>query len=126
MKVKNITIGIKSLEEGLGELVETIKTIQKGKPPRTKKEGSYFVSLEAMRQVLTPKRLELLHAIRENHPESIYELAHLTKRDLKNVQDDLSLLTKVGLVSLSKKKVARERVIPRVDYDQLQLQIPVI
>lgn len=126
MRVKNITVGIKSLEEGLKEFSTAIHAIKGGQHLKIKKEGTYFVDLDAMRRVLTPKRLELLHLIREKEPHSVYELAHLAKRDLKNVQTDVGLLSRIGLLSLNKTKTARENIVPRVDYDQLQLQIPVV
>lgn len=125
MKIKNIFIGIKTPEEGAKELLAAIKDIQEGKNPK-KKTGTYFTSLEAMRKVLTPKRIELVHIIREKTPDSIYELAQLAGRDLKNVQDDVAMLARIGLISLSRTSTTRERVIPRVEYDRLQLQIPVI
>ena len=125
MKIKNITIGIQSLEEGLKEFSHAARSVQHGRATREKKEGVFFTSLEAMRKVLTPKRLELLHLIREKHPDSVYELARVSKRDLKNVQDDVAILSRIGLVSLTRTTQARRRVIPRVDYDRLQLQIPV-
>jgi len=125
MKIKNITIGIKSLRQGLREFAQAIKNVQRGEIPKTAKEEVNFVSLEAMRKVLTPKRLELLHKIREQRPQSVYELAKVSNRDLKNVQQDIALLSRIGLVSLSKKKAARERVMPVVDYDNLRLLIPV-
>lgn len=126
MKVKNLTIGIKSVEESLKEFAQVVKTVQRGEIPKTAKEEVNFISLEAMRKVLTPKRLDLLHTIREKHPQSVYELAQMTKRDLKNVQQDISLLSRIGLVSLSRRMISRERVMPIVDYDHLSLQIPVI
>ena len=126
MKVKNIAIGIRSVEEGAEEFAQAIGRIQRGKRPRGRKEAVYFTSLEAMRKVLTPKRLQLLRVIRDAHPESIYGLAQSTGRDLKNVQEDVALLARVGLVSLSRAKSKRCRVIPSVDYDRLQLQIPMI
>ncbi len=125
MKIKNITIGIKSAEQGLKEFTRTIKNIQKGSIPKAKKEATYFVNVEAFHSVLTLKRLELLHVIRENKPHSIYELANLVKRDLKNVQNDVSLLNRIGLVQISKSTQARNRVTPYVEYDRLQVQIPV-
>lgn len=125
MKVKNITIGIKSVKQGLREFTETIKNIQGGAIPKQKKETTYFVDVEAFHSVLTLKRLELLHAIRENKPHSIYELAHLIKRDLKNVQSDVSLLNKIGLIQISKSTQFRNRVTPRVEYDRIYVQIPV-
>lgn len=125
MKIKNILIGIKTPKEGAREFITAMKDIQAGKRP-AKKEGVYFTSLEAMRKALTPKRIELVHLIREKAPDSIYELARLSGRDIKNVQEDITLLARIGLVALSRTKTARERIIPRVSYDRLQLQIPVI
>lgn len=126
MKIKNITIGIQSLKTGLKQFTEAVKAIHHGKLPRMRHDGVYFTSVEAMRRILTPRRLELLHVIREKHPDSIYNLAQTTNRDLKNVQDDVTILSKTGLISLSRAKTARHSVIPRVDYDSLQLHIPVI
>ena len=126
MRIKNVTIGIRGVKDGLDEFKKVAKAIQSGKAPKKKKDGTYFVSLEAMRRILTPKRLELLHHIRERHPRSVYALAHLCDRALKNVQDDVSLLARIGLVSLSRSRAGRSRLVPRVQYDTLQLQIPVV
>lgn len=124
MKVRSIKIGIGSVREGLKEFVKTVKAIQAGRPPQEKQEGVYFTDLEAMRRVLTPKRLELLRVIRERRPESVYQVARMTKRDLKNVQDDVGFLSRLGLISLSRPKVGRERVVPRVPYDSLEFSVP--
>lgn len=126
MKVRNITIGIQPLEDGLGEFSRVVRSIQHGRPPAKKREQVNFVSLDAMRKVLTPKRFELLHAIREKGPDSVYELAQLVKRDIKNVQVDVAMLSRIGLLSLSRARSARRRMVPRVEYDRLQLQIPII
>lgn len=126
MKIKRIEIEIKSVKQGIKEFVKTVRSIQQGNPPKTKKEGVFFTSLEAMRRVLTSKRLELLHIIRGRHPHSIYELARITGRNLKNVQDDITMLSRIGLISLTKAKTPRHPLIPKVDYDNLQIQIPVI
>ena len=125
MKIKNILIGIKSPEQGLREFANAFRNAQRGKISRKRQEGVYFTNLEAMRKVLTPKRIELLHIIRDKKPHSVYELTQIVKRDLKNVQDDVALLARIGLLSLSRAKQARERVVPRVDYNNIQLQIPV-
>ena len=49
MKVKNIAIGIQSLEEGMEEFAHTVAAIKRRKAPKGKKEGVYFTSMEAMR-----------------------------------------------------------------------------
>ena len=125
MKIKNITIAIKSAEQGLKEFATTLKNVQAGHAPKRQKESAYFVSVEAFQSVLTPKRLALLQTVHRQKPQSIYELAHLVNRNLKNVQDDISLLARLGFVSLTKKREIRNKVTPRADYDRIQIQIPI-
>lgn len=124
MKTKSITIKIQSLAEDLEEFGRVVRAIQRGHPPKKMIDGISFSSLEAMRKVLTPKRLELLQAIRQERPASIYALAKTTGRDLRNVQDDVAMLARLGLVSLSRGKHARAGVSPRVEYDRIRLDIP--
>ncbi len=124
MKVKKIDIGIKSLKESLKDFADTWKKLEKGKRVR-KEEGIYFDSIDTMRSILTNNRLLILKTIREQNPNSIYELAKLLGRDLKNVNQDLKLLSDIGLVTLEKIEEDKKRVIPHVDYSKILLEIPV-
>jgi predicted transcriptional regulator len=78
-----------------------------------------------MRAVLTNNRLLILKTIRERNPQSVYELAKILERDLKNVNQDLKLLEEIGLVTLEKSETDKKRVIPHVDYNKILLEIPV-
>ncbi len=124
MKIKKIDIGIKGLKESLKDFAGVWKKIESGKKVK-KEEGIYFDSIDTMRAVLTNKRLQVLKAIREHKPESVYELAKLLRRDLKNVNQDLKLLSEIGLVTLEKTETNKKRVIPHVDYAKILLEIPV-
>ncbi|MEE8115242.1 MAG: hypothetical protein V3T23_12925 [Nitrososphaerales archaeon] len=124
MKVKNIKLGVRSLDTAFAEWAETFEKVRKGKKVN-KSRGVYFTSLEAIRKVLTEKRLQLLHVIKEQEPDSVYNLSKIVKRDIKNVNDDLELLKNIGLVSITKAREGRGRVIPRVTYDKIQLEIGV-
>ncbi len=124
MKVKNIKLGVRSLDTAFAEWAETFEKVRIGKK-FDKSRGVYFTSLEAIRKVLTEKRLQLLHVIKEQEPDSVYNLSKIVKRDIKNVNDDLQLLKDIGLVSITKARKGRERVIPRVNYDKIQLEIGV-
>ena len=77
-----------------------------------------------MRNVLTPKRLGLLKAIREGRPQSICALAKATGRQLKNTQDDVAMLAKLDLVELERGHGKRAALKPRVRYDSIRLNIP--
>ena len=124
MKVRKIDIGIKGLRESLKDFAETWKKLEAGKKVR-KEEGIYFDSIDNMRAVLTNNRLLILKIIRERKPNSVYELAKMLDRDLKNVNQDLKLLAEVGLVTLEKIEDDKKRVIPHVDYGKILLEIPV-
>ncbi len=124
MKIKKIDIGIKTLEENLNDFSKTWKKLQAGEKVK-KKERVYFDSIDSMRSILTNNRLLILKTISERNPKSVYELAKLLKRDLKNVNQDLNLLSEIGLVVLEKHKTDKERVVPYVGYDKILLEIPV-
>jgi predicted transcriptional regulator len=96
-----------------------------GGGPRPK--STYFTSLEAeaARKVLTPRRLELLRAIRRDRPASISQLAQLLGRDFKNVHADVTALTRYGLVSLITSRVGRRTIAPHVPFSVLEFRIAV-
>lgn len=121
MRVKKVKIGIKSIEDVLEDAKEVMKKLERGK--KVKKEtGIYFTSIEAFRKALTPKRLELLHIIKTKKPSSINALARLSKRDIKNVAEDIKYLTQIGLVE---KRVTKREVAPTISYDKIALEIAV-
>ncbi len=124
MKVRNIKISIKSDEELFNEVKGVCEKLERGEKVK-KHEGISFESLEAMRKVLTEKRLKILRTIKKNHPQSIYELAKMLHRDIKNTFDDVQFLAQAGLIELKKTKNGREKTTPTVNYDKILLEIPV-
>lgn len=124
MKVRRLKVGVRPLEEGLHEFGGTLKALQSGRT-LSKRRGVYFVSVEAMRRVLTPSRLTLLHLTRTRHPRSIAALAKLIRRDFKNVHADLKLLADLGLVHLEPGAHLRDSVTPTVPYERIQFEIAV-
>ncbi|MBI2176689.1 hypothetical protein HYU40_05095 [Candidatus Woesearchaeota archaeon] len=124
MKASNIKVTIKSRAQVLQEFGEAFENLKKGEPVLYRNELS-FGSLEALRKVLTEKRTELLKAIKEKSPESVYGLAKLVSRDLKSVSTDLKILKSLGLVSLAKSNEGRFRVRPEVLFDKLSIEIAV-
>jgi predicted transcriptional regulator len=121
MKAKNVNIGIKSVEEALNDFVITGEALERGEKVKPSK-GIYFTNLDAFRKVLTQKRLELLHIIKTEQPESITHLARLAGRDITNVADDVKYLSEIGLLEMKKIKRAH---IPTVNYDSIHLKIAV-
>jgi predicted transcriptional regulator len=122
--VRNINIGIKDLRTVLEEARDTMERIAAGKTAQKIRDVN-FTSYEAMRKILTPRRLELLHAIKEKSPRSVYELARLLGRDLRNVNDDLTILTNIGLVELRGTTIGRKNIVPCVTVDKIQVEITI-
>lgn len=123
---KTFTIQIRSFDKALEGFGRTFRALQAGKRV-TRKRGVYFTSLEAARNLLTPRRLALLRAIKKEKPRSIYELAKIVGRNLKNVQTDLQLLKQHGLVTLAESRShANRRVkVPKVPSNQISLKIAI-
>ena len=123
---KILTIRIRSLDEALESFRETYKAVEAGRPT-ARRSGVYFTSLEAARNLLTPSRLALLRAVRTTRPGSIYELAKIVSRDLKNVQDDLRTLEHYGLVRMTRGRSAGKRrvKIPQAVFGEIALRIAI-
>ena len=124
MRVKNIKIAIKGEKELFNEVKEVWRNLERGGKVK-KHEAVYFESLEAMRKVLTEERLRIVKVIKKEHPASIYELAKILGRDVKNTFDDVQFLAQAGLVELRKTKDVREKTTPEVNYDKILLEISV-
>ena len=125
MSVKG-QVGIRSVDDSLEEFASTWKTVEQGRRVKGR-SGTYFTSLDAARKVLTTRRLELMRAIRRERPGSIYQLAHLVRRDFKNVHRDLQTLAEHGLVSLRKSKgvSGRDITTPTVPFKEIEFRVAV-
>lgn len=124
MKVKRLSIGIKSMDEVMTDFAQAAKALKRGERV-SKKEGLYFTDLRAFRRAITDQRLTILRAIKANDPGSVYELAKILNRDVKNVSVDLRILEELGLVDLRKTKTPRGKVKPTVAYAAINLDIAV-
>ncbi len=123
---KTMTIKIKSVGDALEGFRETFKAYEAGRRV-SRREGVYFTSIEAARNLLTRNRLALLRAIRTQHPGSIYELAKTLNRNLKNVQEDLRLLEEYGLIRLTEGRSAGKRKVkvPEALFGEIALKIAI-
>ncbi len=122
MKIKRVKIEIKGLNEALKEAGVVFERLSKGEHIQQKKTAIYFSNLKEMRKVLTEKRLELLKIIKDKKPASVYKLAKMVGRDIKNVLEDLTYLQELGLVEITKTK---NKKIPYVDYDKIAFEVAI-
>ena len=123
---KTLTIKIKPVSDAMGDFRQAFGAAQSGRRV-TRREGVYFTSIEAARNLLTPNRLALLRTIRSKHPRSIYELAKVSQRDFKNVQEDLRLLERYGLVRMTQRRgrAARRARVPEALFGEIALKIAI-
>lgn len=123
---RTLTIRIKSAGKALEGFRQAFRDAEAGRrvSPRG---GVYFTSIEAARNLLTPGRLALLRAVRSGRPRSIYGLARMVGRDLKNVQDDLRLLETYGLIRMASATGSGKRRVrvPHAPFDEIELKIAI-
>jgi predicted transcriptional regulator len=123
MKIKRVKIGLRPPGTIFREAGQVLNRVEAGKRVSPQREWIYFSDVRAMSKVLTPRRLEILKAVRDHRPESIRALAGLVDRDVKNVANDLALLASLGLVEMEVKDGSARRKAPRVDYETLTLEV---
>ncbi|HEY3247379.1 MAG TPA: hypothetical protein VGK88_03670 [bacterium] len=118
-----LEIRIKSVQGVLEDFKRAYRAAEEGRTA-PKREGTFFASVEAARTLLTPERVRLLALIRKHRPASIYELAKLAGRDLKNVHDDVALLERHGIIATDLEESDKNRRVPSVPYDEIRVSIP--
>ena len=117
MKVKKIIIEIKSVKDALKEFAEVFEKVKKEERVIQKK-GVGFSDVNSFRRFFSERRMELLKVIKHKNPKSIYQLAKLTKREYKNVYEDVEILEELGLITRDNHKVG-------VEFNKLSVEIAV-
>ncbi len=125
--MKTVTFSITPLNEVADDLSKTFDAVRKGRRiPKQSRDEAGFTSIEAARNFLTRERLALMRTIRNRHPCSLYELAKMVNRDFKNVQEDIGILERHGLVRISKEPRGKRKVkVPQVLFEEIALKIAI-
>ena len=83
------------------ELREQMKAVARGeKPAPTDAARASFESAQVLLRLLTPENRNLLRIIRDKRPQSVAELARLTKRAEPNLLRTLGKLEAFGLIEM--------------------------
>ena len=89
-RILNVKVG-EPLEASLARAAQTMEALERGDTP-----PSYFAvgfsDIGQLLAVFTPRRWDLLAALREDGPMTIAALARRLKRDYKNVHNDVEKL----------------------------------
>lgn len=89
-RILNVKVG-EPIEASLARTARTMEALELGETPQAY-YGIGFEDISQMFAVFTPKRWDLLAALRESGPMSIADLARQLKRDYKNVHSDVEKL----------------------------------
>lgn len=89
-KTLNLKVG-EGIEANLGRAASMMTALERGEKAKPY-FGIGFSDVGQMFSVFTPKRWDLLAALREGGPMTTAELARRLKRDYKNVHNDVSRL----------------------------------
>ena len=116
--MKTLQIGIASYEQ---MKARTLAIARGESKPARGAPAVWFPSVESFAKVLSERNQELLALIAREHPGSLTELARLAGREKSNLSRTLKTLARYGLVELE--TGLRGKRIPRVLYDQVQLDV---
>jgi predicted transcriptional regulator len=89
-RILNVKVG-ESLSASLSQAAQAMEALEQGKPV-TPYFGIGFADVGQFFAVFTPKRWDLLAALRETGPTTIAGLARHVRRDYKNVHGDVEKL----------------------------------
>jgi predicted transcriptional regulator len=90
--------------------------------PRRGEAKIWFTSMESFAKILSDRNRALLALIAEAQPGSLAELSTLSGRAKSNLSRTLRTMERYGLVRL--RKGAKGTIIPRVDYTDIALAVP--
>lgn len=79
-----------------------------------------FQDASRLQRVLTPRRLELVRSLLDESTESIRALADRLDRDVRQVYDDLQILSEYRIVHFREEGSAKK---PRVPYDTVKIEV---
>ena len=101
-RILNVKVG-EPLESSLARAAQTMEAIERGEVPAPY-FGVGFSDIGQLFAVFTPRRWDLLAALREGGPMTVAELARRLKRDYKNVHSDVEKLTEWQAVEKDEQK----------------------
>ena len=100
-RILNVKVG-EPLEANLARAARTMEALDRGETPAPY-FGVGFSDVGQLFDVFTPRRWDLLAALRESGPMTIAELARRLKRDYKNVHGDVEKLAEWQAVEKDEK-----------------------
>ncbi|OIB58156.1 transcriptional regulator [Natrialba sp. SSL1] len=79
-----------------------------------------FQDASRLQRVLTPRRLELVRSLMDEPAESIRALADRLDRDVRQVHDDLQILSEYRIIHFREEGSAKQ---PHIPYDTIKIEV---
>jgi len=115
-----LVITVKSSEEFHGDVSADVEVLERGDAVDSTPTLS-FASYDDLMETLTPCILGLIEAIQRDEPTSINETARVVDRDVKNVHEELSRLSRLGIVFFEEEGQSKR---PVVWFDEMVINLP--
>lgn len=126
MKLKFLNVDFQVLEDFFAEVSEAMKS---GKGLNSHElQLLKFDSVKSFNSVLTVNRLQILKAISQLRPESVYQLATFLDREPHHVLKDCRFLETYNFIRLDATESARSSLRPVLtfDYDVIRTNSPIV
>ncbi|WP_254521898.1 hypothetical protein [Natrinema caseinilyticum] len=115
-----LIVTVKSPDEFHDDVTEGIEALERGDAVDSTPTLS-FTSYDELMATFTPRVLDLIEAIRRTEPSSINGAARAVDRDVKNVHEELSRLSQLGIVFFEENGQSKR---PVVWFDELVINLP--
>lgn len=79
-----------------------------------------FQDASRLQRILTPRRLELVQSLMDAPAESMRDLADRLNRDIRQVHDDLQILSEYRIVHFREEDGAKK---PHIPYDTVKIEV---
>ena len=79
-----------------------------------------FQDATRLQRILTPRRLELVRSLMDSPAESIRDLAGRLDRDVRQIHDDLQILSEYRIVHFREEDGAKKPFVP---YDTVRIEV---
>ena len=116
---KTLEVRIQPTEELREEALEKVRKLEKGEEVEDMRVLNLSTERELSR-LMSEKNLELLHAIAENEPSSMRELAKIVERDYREVHRNLEELENLNVVEFIEEGKSKK---PVVWYDNIEVNV---
>ena len=115
-----LRVTVETDEQFYEEVTANLERLERGESAESTPTLS-FHSYDDLMRTFTSSTLDLIAAIRREHPASMNEAARAVERDVKNVHEQLTRLESLGVIYFAEEGQSKR---PVVWFDDLVIDIP--